>query len=385
MGFYRKPAEEVVPSYVEIIHRGPDLYHTNATDSLNSSVVVRQQNGQLTYIPTEQFALTSSNVFFGNQTINGDLDVNGNIRVSTLVSASILYQSGSTKFGNSIDDTHTFTGILNISNSINLTGSIYFATGSTKANLATGELAWDDTDGTLELGLKGGQTRLQIGQETLIRVVNKSGGNLTAAGYNVVKISAAQGQRLAINLAVANSDANSVDTIGLVTEDIAVNQEGFVTTFGMVNNINTTGQLQGETWNDGDLLFLSPFVSGSLTNIKPQAPNHLVVMGYVVYSHQNNGKIFVKVDNGYEIDELHNVRILTGSLKDAHTNNGGSTLYYSSSVWTNNDNVRLVQSTMVLASVSSSLNFANDTAAAAGGIPLGGLYRNGNVIQIRIV
>lgn len=385
MGFYRKVNEEVVPSYVEIIHRGPDLYHTTATDGLNSSVTVRQQNGQLTYIPTEQFALTSSNTFFGNQIINGDLDVNGNIRVSTLVSASILYQSGSTKFGNSIDDTHTFTGTLNISNSINLTGSIYFATGSREINLGVGELAWDDTDGTLELGLKGSQVKLQIGQETVVRVVNKTTGSLTEAGYKAVKIISAQGQRLAIDLALANNDANSADTLGLVTENIALNQEGFITTFGIVNNINTTGDLQGEDWNDGDLLYLSPFVSGSVTNIKPQAPNHMVIMGYVVYSHQNNGKIFVKVDNGYEIDELHNVRILTGSLKDSATNNGGSTLYYSSSVWTNNDNVRLNTSTMILASVSSSYNFANDTAAAAGGIPLGGLYRNGNVIQIRIV
>jgi hypothetical protein len=39
----------------------------------------------------------------------------------------------------------------------------------------------------------------------------------------------------------------------------------------------------------------------------------------------------------------------------------------------------------ILSRVSSSLNFANDTAAAAGGVPLGGLYRNGGVIQIRLV
>jgi hypothetical protein len=39
---------------------------------------------------------------------------------------------------------------------------------------------------------------------------------------------------------------------------------------------------------------------------------------------------------------------------------------------------------VILTQVSASLNFANDTAAAAGGVPLGGLYRNGNVIQIRL-
>jgi len=39
---------------------------------------------------------------------------------------------------------------------------------------------------------------------------------------------------------------------------------------------------------------------------------------------------------------------------------------------------------VILQQVSQSLNFADDTAAAAGGVPLGGLYRNGNFIAIRI-
>jgi len=44
----------------------------------------------------------------------------------------------------------------------------------------------------------------------------------------------------------------------------------------------------------------------------------------------------------------------------------------------------VVSSFTTLASVSSSLNFADDTAAAAGGVPLGGLYRNGNFVMIRL-
>ena len=40
---------------------------------------------------------------------------------------------------------------------------------------------------------------------------------------------------------------------------------------------------------------------------------------------------------------------------------------------------------VILAQVSQSLDFVDDTAAASGGVALGGLYRNGNIIQIRIV
>lgn len=174
-----------------------------------------------------------------------------------------------------------------------------------------GRLFWNDVDGTLDLGLKGGNVTLHIGQKQLIRVVNKTTTNLLAANYQCVKISGAQGQRPKVALALANNDANSADTIGLVNENINNNQVGFVCTSGIITNINTTGSLQGETWLDGDVLYLSGTVAGALTKVKPQAPIHTVIVGFVIYAHNNQGKIFVKVDNGYELDELHNVKITT--------------------------------------------------------------------------
>ena len=183
---------------------------------------------------------------------------------------------------------------------------------------AVGRMRWNDTDGTIDVGLKGGKVNLQLGQEQFIRVVNKTGADLTEAAYQCVRISGAQGQRPKVALAQADNDANSGDTIGLVTETIANNLEGFVTTSGIVRDINTTGSLQSETWLDGDILYLSGTTAGRVTNIKPTAPIHLVIVGYVIHAHATQGKIFVKVDNGYEIDELHNVKItptvLAGSL-----------------------------------------------------------------------
>jgi len=175
-------------------------------------------------------------------------------------------------------------------------------------------MRWNNTDGTADLGLKGGNVTLQLGQEMVIRAVNKSGGDLLEANYQAVRLrlvseGGAAGQRLAVKLALADSDINSATTIGLVTETINNNQEGFITTIGVVREINTTGSLQGETWVDGDILYLSPTVAGQLTNIKPVAPDHLVVVGYVEYAHAIHGKIYVKCDNGYELDELHNVYI----------------------------------------------------------------------------
>lgn len=192
-----------------------------------------------------------------------------------------------------------------------------------------GVLRWNDTDGTLDLGLKGGNVTLQVGQEMVKRVVNGSGINLTEAGYQVVKITGAQGQRLQVALAQANNDLNSATTLGIVTENINNNQEGFITTSGEVREINTTGSLQGETWADGDILYLSPSVAGKITNIKPTAPDHMVVLGYVEYAHSQHGKIFVKVDNGYELEELHNV------LAPSKNNNDVLTWDATGSVWVN--------------------------------------------------
>lgn len=172
-----------------------------------------------------------------------------------------------------------------------------------------GYFRWNNADGTANLGLKGGNVTLRIGQETVLRAVNKSGVDLLDANFQAVKIAGATGQRLSFQLAQADSDDNSATTIGLVTENINKGQEGFITVFGRINEINTTGSIYGETWEDGDVIYLSPTTPGALTNVKPVAPLHMVTIGYVEYAHSQHGKIFVKVDNGYEINELHNVNI----------------------------------------------------------------------------
>jgi hypothetical protein len=204
---------------------------------------------------------------------------------------------------------------------------------ATTDTAGVGQLVWNDTLGTLDLGLKGGTTISNVGQHLHARVVNKTSPlvPLTKAGYQVVIVSGATGQRLSVKLAKADNDANSAGTLGIVCENIAVNQEGFIVSVGQLTKINTTGSLQGETWNDGDLLYLSPSTFGAVTNVKPSAPFHEVRVGYVEYAHAINGKIYVKIDNGYELNELHNVDINTGTLA-----NNDIVAYNSSTlVWEN--------------------------------------------------
>jgi hypothetical protein len=221
-----------------------------------------------------------------------------------------------------------------------LTGNIEFDTTPTNIPTGAGSMVWNDTDGTVDLKLKGANVTLQIGQENVIRVVNKTATNinLLEANYQAVRVTGAQGQRLKVDLAQATTDALSAETIGLVTETINNNQEGFITTSGLIRNVNTTGSLQSETWADGDILYLSPTVAGRVTKVKPTAPNHLVIIGYVIHAHATQGSIFVKVDNGYELDELHNVKITTAA-------NGQALTYTSATdIW---ENKTIIEDTIV--------------------------------------
>ena len=70
--------------------------------------------------------ITGSTTTTGNITVQGNATVGGTITAqefkTEFVSASIIFESGSTRFGDTIDDTHNFTGSLQISGSFNLNG-----------------------------------------------------------------------------------------------------------------------------------------------------------------------------------------------------------------------------------------------------------------------
>ena len=247
--------------------------------------------------------------------VNGTSELNGAV---TLQSANIL--SGLGVNGDADFQTASFNNDVTFYNPTTFEDTIIVPNIQFANPAVSGEkvLAWNNTDGTLDLGLKGGNVTLQIGQEEVALVVNKSGIDLLEADFKVVKVLGAQGQRLSVDLAQADNDINSATTLGVVTETILNNAEGFITTVGMVNNINATGAKSFgglETWNDGDVLYLDPVNAGYMTNVKPITPAHLITIGYVVNA-ANNGKIYVKIDNGYELDELHDVKITTPAGND---------------------------------------------------------------------
>jgi hypothetical protein len=209
------------------------------------------------------------------------------------------------------------------------TDVLYSGTDQPRYKIGNGVDTWLNLDYVPEGG--GGTS---YPENLYLTVVNKTGDNLLASGYKVLKVQTAQGQRLAVDYALADSNGNSVDTIGVVSENISNNQTGKIIVIGEITGLNTTGSLQGESWNDGDVLYLSSSTPGNLTKVQPTAPNHLVVVGYVVYAHANQGKIYCKVQNGWEIGELHDCYLPSPSNNDGIFWNSTTTRYENKSIVT---------------------------------------------------
>jgi hypothetical protein len=185
-------------------------------------------------------------------------------------------------------------------------------------SVGVGELAWNSTDGTLDLGLQGGLIN-RIGQQVVVKARNTSG-SLISKG-SVVKVVGVAGGFIGISLAKADNDANSATTFGIVAEDIANTSNGFVTINGIIHGLNTNA------FTEGDILYLSPTSAGAITNVKPASPNHIVIIGYCAKKSLTDGHILLHVQNGYELDELHNVTITSAANNDVLTYESATSLW----------------------------------------------------------
>jgi len=159
------------------------------------------------------------------------------------------------------------------------------------------------TTAFVQAALAGGTA---IAKSLEVEVRNQSGASIPAG--SVVYISGATGSKPLITLSQANNDANSAQTMGFTKTAIANNAFGLVIIRGEVENLNTSALTEGVQ------LYLSPTVAGAYTTTKPSAPLHLVYVGIVIRSHPTLGTILVAVQNGYELNELHDVAI--GTLAD---------------------------------------------------------------------
>lgn len=157
-------------------------------------------------------------------------------------------------------------------------------------------------------------------QNLITDVYNETGATL--AKGTVVYINGGHGNLPTITKALATSDATSAQTYGVVQLDITNNNNGHVVVIGTLSDLNTFA------YAPGTQLYLSSTTAGQWTDVKQYAPAHLVYVGIVVRQHPTQGIVEVRIQNGFEMDELHNV--------SAQSPSNNSILQYvsSTSLWT---------------------------------------------------
>ena len=153
-------------------------------------------------------------------------------------------------------------------------------------------------------------------------------GEAIPTGY-AVYVFTADGTNIIVKKASNDAESTSSKTLGLLVAGGALNFQTTVLTNGRLSGLDTSTATIGDAvWlgTGGQLLY-------GLIN-KPYAPAHLVYIGVVTRVNGSNGEIFVSVQNGFELDELHNVDARNPSNNDGIFYNTTNSLWEHKSIAT---------------------------------------------------
>jgi len=222
-------------------------------------------------------------------TVNGDVTINANLTVTG--DTQLVNVSGTSFYTDYIDFNNTLSPL-----PTDIEGRIY----------------WDSDNGTLSLGMEGGNVVQQVGLEQYYYIKNQSGA--TISNGRVVRAAGTLGSsgRILGEYMIADGTIPAKFTLGIATEDIINGDDGYVTEFGLVRGINTTGSLYGESWSAGTVLYVSSIIPGGLTSVEPQAPNLKIEMAIVIDA-DSNGSIFVRPNRYPYLYDLQQVNYSAGT------------------------------------------------------------------------
>ena len=282
------------------------LTFNSKQDALGGTGLVKSTAGTITYITDN-----SSNW----NTAYNDSIVSAAVTGTSTKTLTLTQQDAGTITASWTDNGLTSVGV-SMPSAFSVANSPLTSNGTIAITGAGTSLQYIDGTGAL-------QTFPTIANEaaTLVtEVYNETGATLTKG--TVVYINGGHGNLPTVAKALATSDATSAQTYGVVQVDITNMNSGHVVVIGSLSDLDT------RLYSNGTQLYLSSTTAGAWTDVKQYAPAHLVYVGVVVRSHPTQGVVEIKIQNGYELDELHNV--------SAQTPSNGSILQYvaSTQLWT---------------------------------------------------
>jgi hypothetical protein len=199
----------------------------------------------------------------------------------------------------------------NIGDVVTYAGGTYYRVGEPNPGYPPGTVYWTTIAEPGAVGATGPQGEPGVSGTTAVLAHDVKAGEALTKGQ-AVYVSSADGTNMIVSKASNVMESTSSKTMGLITTDLAHNGQGTLITEGLLAGLNTATANEGDpVWlgTDGNLIY-------GLAN-KPSAPAHLVFIGVVTRANANNGEIFVKCQNGFEVKELHDAVIeANGSLTD---------------------------------------------------------------------
>ena len=165
--------------------------------------------------------------------------------------------------------------------------NIDFDTTTGSPSYVEGRVFYDNVNKSLAYYNDASDVTVQIGQENLVRVYNNTGSTILNGA--VCYINGANGPFPTVALAKADSSATSQETLGICTADILTGEYGYITTDGIVHDINTNGMTAGAS------VYLSAATAGAFTTTAPLQPNYAIVVGYVTEVSATTGAVYVQI------------------------------------------------------------------------------------------
>jgi hypothetical protein len=173
-----------------------------------------------------------------------------------------------------------------------------------------GVVQWNPDFQTLTLGINDGSITHHVGMELYFRV--KADSAITAG--QVVMFTGSVGASGILRGAPAQNVVLPEIIMGIAAQDINQNDFGFVQWFGEVKKLRTNGSQYGEVWDDGDILWYDPTVTGGLTKTRPASPSvHITMAAVVRASNGKSGILFVRPTIRPALESLSDVAIETPS------------------------------------------------------------------------
>ena len=188
--------------------------------------------------------------------------------------------------GNKLN-TLTLSGSLAISGTLSGAYTLQLNTARPNPTHQEGLVFYDSGSKALAVYNDESDITLQVGQEMWNRVHNSSGALIEDG--KVVYISGSTGGLSNIYLAKSDKRETCEDVIGVATHDIEIDTIGYVTTDGIVNDIDTSGSTEGAA------VYVSPTVAGEFTMVKPTPPDYDFHVGHIITADAATGKLLVKI------------------------------------------------------------------------------------------